>query len=95
LFLDDLYERAEAVISSLVTVPLSDNQFSALCSFVYNIGAGHFKASSALHILNNGDLGNVPAHIMLWDEAGGQVSDGLILRRQAEVNLWSTPDDNA
>ena len=81
---------AEACVTRLVIVSLTDNQFSALCCFVFNIGSGHFKGSSALHLLNSGDYADVPAHILLWDEAGGAVSAGLVRRRTAEVALWNT-----
>lgn len=82
---------AEACVNDMVTVTLIENQYSALCCFVFNIGSGHFKGSSALHLLNTGDLADVPAHMQLWNEAGGAVSNGLVRRRQAEVDLWNTP----
>ena len=83
--------QAEASVNNLVKVDLTDNQFSALCCFVFNIGSGRFKGCSALHLLNTGDYADVPSHMMLWDEAGGAVSSGLVRRRQAEVNLWNAP----
>jgi len=91
-FLIDLKQRGEDPVNAMVTVPLTDNQFSALCSFVYNIGSGRFKGSSALHLLNNSDYDDVPDHMKLWDEAGGKVDDGLVRRRQAEVDLFNTQE---
>jgi len=91
-FLLDLAQRAEAPVNNLVTVALTSNQFSALCCFVFNIGSGNFRGSSALHLLNAGNYKDVPAHIMLWDEVAGHDSNGLIRRRKAEINLWNTGD---
>ena len=88
-FLDDLANRAVSPVNNLVTVDVTDNQFAALCSFCFNIGQGNFRASSALHLLNNGQYDDVPSHIMLWDHNhDGSISNGLKRRREAEVTLW-------
>lgn len=49
LLREDLYS-AEKQVNDLVEVPLSDNQFAALVSFVFNVGAGNFKRSSLLRL---------------------------------------------
>ena len=92
-FADDLLRRAETPVSAYLTADIDDNQYAAFCSLCFNIGSGNFKASSALHLANAGDLSSVPAHILLWDEVGGHVSAGLLRRRNAEVVLWNTPDE--
>ena len=88
----DIAQRAEAPVNAYLTRTLSDNQFSAFCSLCFNIGSGRFKGSSALHLANIGNLTDVPAHILLWDEAGGGVDAGLVRRRNAECTLWNTED---
>lgn len=88
---DDL-EDAERAVARLAGVPLTDNQFSALASFVYNVGAGAFQTSTLLSRLNAGDYGSVPAQLKRWNRAGGRVLAGLTRRREAEARLWSTPD---
>lgn len=80
---------AEAVVTRRVHVPLTENQFSALCCLVFNIGSGNFQESSALGFLNAGQYDKVPAAMALWNRAGGKVSAGLVRRRTAEGLLWA------
>jgi lysozyme len=47
----DLF-KAEYAVNHLVTVPLTQNQFDALVSFVYNLGGNDLKASHLLQYLN-------------------------------------------
>lgn len=46
---------AEDAVNKYITVPLTQNQFDALVSFVFNIGASAFKKSTLRKILNQGD----------------------------------------
>lgn len=84
-------------VKSLLDVNLTDNQFSAFVSLAYNIGLAAFAGSSALHLANTSDPGDVPAHIALWNKTviAGRlvVSAGLVGRRAAECALWELPDD--
>ena len=75
-------------INSMVKCPLSQNQFDALVSWVYNLGPANLQASTLLKVLNAGDYAGVPAQIMRWNKAGGKVLEGLTRRRQAEANLF-------
>lgn len=79
----------EGYINDMVTVPLSQNQFDALVSWVYNLGGGNLKASTLLKVVNSGEFNGVPEQIMRWNKAGGKVLEGLTRRRQAEVDLFS------
>lgn len=79
---------AEIGVSDWVTVPLTDNQFSALVSFVFNIGIGAFRRSTLLRKLNEGYYSDVPVQMRKWIKGGGQVLSGLIVRREKEVGLW-------
>lgn len=101
---DDLM-HALAVVDMYVTVPINENQRSALALFVLNVGAGSrvdkanpgFIGSTLLVLLNQGNYGAVPAQLMRWDKyldrTDGQlkVSTGLQARRSAEVAIWNTP----
>jgi lysozyme len=73
----------------LVTVPLSDNQFSALVCFAFNVGVGNFESSTLLRLLNRGWYEQVPAQLMRWNRANGEVFGGLSRRRAAEARLWN------
>jgi lysozyme len=81
-------EEYEGYINSLVMVPLNQNQFDALVSWVFNLGAGNLRASTLLKVVNLSDMNGVPAQIKRWNKAGGKVLEGLIRRREAEALLW-------
>ena len=76
----------------LVSVPLNDNQYGALCSFVFNLGAGALQTSTLRKNLNAGDYAGVPAQMARWNKAtvNGKkvVFAGLVRRREAEGKLW-------
>ncbi|HEX7389799.1 MAG TPA: lysozyme, partial [Acidiphilium sp.] len=50
-----------------VTVPLNANQQAALIDFVYNLGAGNFRASTLLRLLNAGDFTQATGQFARWD----------------------------
>ena len=85
----DLME-SERAVASLVTVRLTDNQFSALVSFAFNEGEGAFAKSTLLRKLNEGGYRLVPAFLKSWIFDNGKVLSGLVKRRAAEAALWST-----
>ena len=89
LLLDEDLSLVERAISRLVTVPLNDNQFSALVCFAFNVGTGNFESSTLLKLLNRGWYEQVPAQLMRWNRAGGEVFGGLSRRRAAESRLWN------
>ena len=90
LLKDDL-DRFEKRVSSLVKVPLTDNQFSALVSFDFNTGALH--SSTLLKKLNQKKYEEVPNELMKYVKAtvngSKRTVTGLVNRRSAEVGLWA------
>jgi lysozyme len=80
---------AEAAVNRLVKVPLTQAQFDALVSFVFNVGTGAFSRSTMLQKLNAGDYAGAQAQFGKWIYAGGQVSEGIRNRRVAEARLFS------
>jgi lysozyme len=78
----------ENYVNTAVSVPLSQNHFDALVSWVYNLGNGNLTSSSMLNVLNAGDYEGVPAQIKRWNKAGGKVLEGLVRRREAEALLF-------
>lgn len=79
----------EQAVAQLVKVDLTDNQFAALVSFVFNVGRGAFAKSTLLRKLNAGDYDAVPGELAKWIRAGGKPVKGLANRRAAEVGLWA------
>ncbi|HVW56009.1 MAG TPA: lysozyme, partial [Rhizobiaceae bacterium] len=82
---------AEGAVEKFVTVPLNDNQFAALVSLTFNIGAEAFRRSTLRKKLNAGDYAAVPGQLTLWVKGAGKTIPGLVRRRKAESDLWNTP----
>lgn len=82
-------QPAENAVNNNVKVVLSQNQFDALVSFTFNVGGGAFTSSTLLKVLNQGQYDQVPDQLRRWNKAGGQVVQGLVNRRQNEINLWN------
>lgn len=89
-------ERAESAVRIKVDVSLNENQFSALVSFVFNVGVTNFISSTLLRVLNEGRHESVPAELRRWvygrDRFGKKIQlPGLVTRRNKEAELWSVP----
>lgn len=80
--------RFETAVADEVTRPITENQFSALVSFTYNVGAGAFASSTLLKLLNQGDIQGAANQFLVWVYAGGIVLPGLARRRRAERLLF-------
>lgn len=87
--LDDDLRLVERAVQRIISVPLNDNQFSALVSFAFNVGVNNFQNSTLLKLLNRGWYEQVPAQLMRWNRAHGEVLGGLSRRRAAEAQLWN------
>ena len=81
-------ETAEKAVLRMVDVPLSQNQFDALVSFVFNCGAGNFEKSTLLRLLNDLDYDGASEQFQRWNKAAGKVMAGLTKRRHAEAALF-------
>lgn len=86
-FSNDLI-KFENSVNSLVKVPLTQNQFDALVSFSYNVGATNLATSTLLKKLNAKDYKGAAAEFLKWNKAGGKVMNGLTKRRNAEMELF-------
>lgn len=76
------------VVSNTSGLELTQGQFDALVSFVYNVGAYNFETSHLLSRLKAGDIEGAAAQFERWNRAGGKVLDGLTARRAAERELF-------
>ena len=88
LLFQDLHKYQNCV-EVMVTVPLTDNQLTALTSFCFNIGMGAFTRSTLLKILNNYNYDGVPYQMSRWKRAGGKISKILINRRKRESEVFN------
>lgn len=87
LLMQDLLIAASAV-KRLTTYPLSNNQFSALIDFVFNLGVGSYQASTLRMVINRGDFDDVPTQLNRWVYGKGMKIPGLVARRKAEASLF-------
>ena len=76
------------VLNSQLAVEVSQNQFDALGSLAYNIGVGHFLASTLFALLQKGDFAGAAEQFEKWSFANGKWVDGLHRRRLAEKQMF-------
>ncbi|MCX4142799.1 lysozyme [Paraburkholderia sp. SEWSISQ10-3 4] len=79
---------AELALRKLVRVAITQQQFDALMSFVFNLGAGRLRSSTLLRYLNAGASSHAADQFLVWNKAGGKPLAGLTRRRQAERKLF-------
>tara|TARA_R110000868_G_scaffold242321_1_gene497838 strand:+ start:82 stop:522 length:441 start_codon:yes stop_codon:yes gene_type:complete len=82
--------HAQACIQQNVRLNrLTQNQFDALASFIFNLGCSAFSNSTLLKKINGLDSKEtITIQWLKWNKAGGVIRPGLATRRQAEVNLY-------
>lgn len=88
----------EACVDSSA-IGATENQFSAMVCLAFNIGRGGFLKSSVLTLHNKGKVLEAADAFLLWNKAhvNGILTfePGLLRRRQAEANLYLSPDENS
>jgi lysozyme len=85
---------AERAVGRLISKPLSQNQFDALVSLIFNIGSGNFAKSTIRKYINEAGFASkeYPSPELAWkawNMAGGRVVQGLANRRDAEWDMYS------
>lgn len=87
--LKEILANYENDVNRLVKKPLNQNQFDALVSFTYNLGAKNLGESTLLKKVNiNPNDPTIVTEFMKWVNAGGKPLNGLIRRRKAEADLY-------
>lgn len=82
---------AEKAIAKWVNIPISQHQFDALVSFVYNIGTRAFRGSTMLRLLRENKPEQAAGEFSKWIYAGGKVQNGLLKRRAEERAMFTFP----
>lgn len=85
-------KACEEIVRRNVAVPLTQGQFDALVSWVFNLGEGNLRVSTLLRKLNAGDYKGAAKEFERWVYAGEKVLPGLVTRRQAERELFERSD---
>lgn len=91
LLMRDLRE-SENAINRYVNVPLTQNQYDSLVSFIFNVGVDAFKKSTMLTKINNDDFNGAVNEFDRWKfiTVNGEkiVSNGLLNRRIEERQFF-------
>jgi lysozyme len=83
--------RFASKVASLVKQPLTENQFSALVSFAYNVGSGALASSTLLKLVNNNpNDANIAKEFLKWNKVNKVPVQGLTNRRIKESALYFT-----
>lgn len=86
--------RAAEDVRRLVVHPITQGQFDALVSFVFNVGVGNFRSSTLLKRINAGECLAAGQEFPRWNKATDKrtgkkvVLPGLTTRRADERSLW-------
>jgi lysozyme len=83
-------QKFESAVKKLISVPLTQNQFDALVSFTYNLGAGALQRSTLRQKINRKEHQLAATEFLKWVYADGRKLAGLLARRQAESTLYLT-----
>lgn len=79
---------AEDAVNQGVKVPLTQEQFDALVSLVFNIGANAFRRSTLLKKLNRKDYQGAADQFNVWVKQKGKTLTGLVRRRAEERSYF-------
>jgi lysozyme len=84
--------RFEKRVHEIVKVPLTQNQYDVLVSFLFNLGVHALDGSTSLKLLNKGLYQQFADRLLLWNKGmiGGKLVEiqGLTNRRIKERKLF-------
>jgi len=81
-------DEAVKTVQESVKVPLKQNEFDALVSFVYNVGSGAFECSTLLKCLNSGDFDGAAGQFGRFVYSKQRRLRGLVIRREQERKMF-------
>ena len=91
---DDRLQREirayEIAVWNAVAGDVTQNEFSALVSFSWNVGIAGMQKSSVIRAHNRGDKQAAARAFGMWNKAGGKIISGLTRRRAAEAAMYLT-----
>jgi lysozyme len=83
--------RFEDSVDNLTPNGATDNQFAAMVSLSFNVGAAALAGSTLLKKHNAGDFAGAENEFAKWVKAGGRTLPGLVKRRAKEAALYGKP----
>lgn len=86
---DEEIKQYEAIVQRLVKVSLTQGQYDALTSFVYNAGEGNLARSTLLRLVNQKQFDLAANEFTKWVYGAGRKKlAGLVNRRKDEKELF-------
>lgn len=92
--LDQDIQTHASGIFKYVQVQLNQNQFDALVSFHFNLGANILQGSELLTCINARNWQAAANQMLKYVYAGNEILQGLVNRRNAEVSLFLKDVEN-
>jgi len=86
--LEHLEKSYTKTVKRYVKSTVTQGEFDAMVSFVYNLGSGNFSTSTLLKKFNSGDHFGASMEFLKWDKAGGKQLAGLTKRRKEEQDIF-------
>lgn len=80
----------QKALASVIHVDVTEGQFVALLSLVYNIGMGNFRTSTLLRELNKENFVNAGNEFARWIYVKRQPNEGLMRRRAKEREVFDS-----
>lgn len=81
-------QTARDAVTSTIHLPMTQNEFDAMVSLAYNIGAAGFAGSTVARRFNAGDKIGAADAFRLWNKSEGAVNQVLVARRETERGLF-------
>lgn len=87
--LKKLVVKYEDAVHKAIKTAMTQNQFDALVSLCWNIGATNLMNSSVAKSINKqASFAEISVNWKKWNKGGGKILPGLVKRRIAELNLY-------
>lgn len=80
----------QKALASVIHVDVTEGQFVAILSLVYNIGVGKFRTSTLLRELNKENFVNAGNEFARWIYVKKQPNEGLMKRREKEREVFDS-----
>lgn len=88
-YLYKVLKKREQFIYENIKVPITQEQFDALISWIYNIGRSAAKRSTLIKKINNGEYESAAKEFLRWNHVRGRQVKGLTIRRTKEKILFT------
>lgn len=89
--IEDAHRACIAALRASPILAGEDDRLAAIADFIFNLGAGRYRASTLRKRIDAGDWSGAADELGKWVWGGGRRLPGLIARRAAEAVLLHVP----